>query len=122
MNVVVAVYHIDIAVLKVSNERSTIPIRKSIIYIVLFTIPYYCKRLYCCFLTCLCEYMMRITPTDDNPLVCFCFNVTQQEVMAVIQMDEVQTVMDITDHCKAGNGCSTCWPLLEELLALKPPK
>lgn len=65
--------------------------------------------------------MTPLSPSDDNPLVCFCFGVTQQEVMAVIQRDDVKTVMDITAHCKAGNGCSSCWPLLEELLALKPP-
>jgi NifU-like protein len=65
--------------------------------------------------------MSTMEPTDDNPLVCFCFGVTQQEVMAVIQQPDVHTVMDITDRCKAGNGCSSCWPLLEELLSLKPP-
>ncbi len=66
--------------------------------------------------------MNETSPNDDNPLVCFCFGITQQEILAVIEMDEVETVMDITDHCKAGNGCSSCWPLLGELLALKPPR
>lgn len=62
-----------------------------------------------------------MNPSDENPLVCFCFQVTEQEVLAVIQLDEVKTVMDITDFCKAGNGCSSCWPLLEEMLFLKSP-
>jgi NAD(P)H-nitrite reductase large subunit len=60
-------------------------------------------------------------PDDDNPLICYCFNVHQQEIMAVIQRDDVHTVMDITRHCKAGNGCSSCWATLEELLCLKQP-
>jgi len=62
---------------------------------------------------------MEIPEHDENPLVCFCFGVTEQEVMAVIHEYPVETVMDITDWCKAGNGCTSCWPLLDELLKRK---
>jgi NAD(P)H-nitrite reductase large subunit len=60
-------------------------------------------------------------PEKENPLVCFCFRIREQEVLSVIRECPVETVMDITAHCKAGNGCTSCWPLLEELLRHKTP-
>lgn len=61
-------------------------------------------------------------PADDlDEIVCFCFSVTRHEVLQVIQREDVRTVPDITNHCKAGNGCTSCWPMLQEILMLKPP-
>lgn len=65
--------------------------------------------------------MIQSPNDDENPVVCFCFNVTLQDVVTVIQTHDVKTVMDITNYCKAGNGCSSCWSLLEDILTLNYP-
>lgn len=65
--------------------------------------------------------MMSRADDPQNPIVCFCFGVTQQEVLDVIHVRKVSTVMDITAYCKAGNGCCSCWALLESMLPPEPP-
>lgn len=62
--------------------------------------------------------MTKYPESDDNPLVCLCFKVTRAEILDVLQHHPIRNVMDITDHCKAGNGCTSCWPDLDKLLFL----
>ncbi len=65
---------------------------------------------------------MTFNEEENNPLVCFCFNIKLHEVQTIIIQEDVHTIFDIMARCKAGNGCTSCWPLLEELLSLKPPE
>lgn len=58
-------------------------------------------------------------PAEPDPIVCFCFSVHQSTVLAAIAQPGVETVLDITARCKAGNGCSSCWSVLEELITLR---
>jgi len=41
-------------------------------------------------------------------VVCTCFGVTEPEIEQVIRENNLATVEDVTNYCKAGGGCGTC--------------
>jgi NifU-like protein len=41
-------------------------------------------------------------------IVCTCFGVTDQEIERVIRENELTTVEQVTNYCKAGGGCGGC--------------
>lgn len=52
----------------------------------------------------------------EGEVVCHCFGVTDTELEKVIRENDVQTVEELTNDCKAGGGCGNCIPELEEFL------
>jgi NifU-like protein len=54
---------------------------------------------------------------DDGPLVCQCFGVSEAKIRRAIREDHLESIEDITNFTKAGGGCQTCLPDLEEILA-----
>jgi NifU-like protein len=53
----------------------------------------------------------------EGEVVCHCFGVTDKELERVIRENDVTTVEDLTNDCKAGGGCGNCIPELESILA-----
>lgn len=49
--------------------------------------------------------------------VCYCFEVYEEEIRAIIRDKKVATVQDLHRHCQAGMGCGTCRSDLEKLVA-----
>ena len=44
----------------------------------------------------------------DGKVVCICFGVTEKEIERVITENDLTTVEQVTNYCKAGGGCGGC--------------
>jgi len=50
-------------------------------------------------------------------VVCTCFGVTENEIIRVITDNDLRTVDEVTNYCKAGGGCGGCRGEIEKLIA-----
>ena len=56
-------------------------------------------------------------------IVCTCFGVTQEEVRRVIGENDLTTVEEVTNYCKAGGGCGGCHGEIEKIIEeIQPDK
>lgn len=55
------------------------------------------------------------TPEEDV-LVCYCFEVYRSEIIRLIKEHQPQTTSELVALGEAGNGCSSCWCDLDELI------
>ena len=49
-------------------------------------------------------------------IVCTCFGVTDEEIRKVVHENDLTTVDDVTNYCKAGGGCGGCKERIAELI------
>jgi NifU-like protein len=49
-------------------------------------------------------------------VVCTCFGVTDEEIRKVIMENDLTTVDQVTNYCKAGGGCGGCTGEIEKIL------
>jgi len=49
-------------------------------------------------------------------IVCTCFGVTDEEIKKVVYENDLTTVEEVTDYCKAGGGCGGCKERIAELI------
>jgi NifU-like protein len=49
-------------------------------------------------------------------VVCTCFGVTEKEIERVISENDLTTVEDVTNYCKAGGGCGGCHGEIEKII------
>ena len=54
----------------------------------------------------------------EGRVVCTCFGVTDKEIERVIRENDLTTVEQVTNYCKAGGGCGGCHGRIEELIEL----
>jgi NifU-like protein len=63
---------------------------------------------------------------EKEKLVCQCFEVTEEKIRRVAIENHLTTVEEITNYTKAGGGCGSCIPRIEEILkdiwAIKIPE
>jgi NifU-like protein len=52
----------------------------------------------------------------EGKVVCTCFGVTEKEIERVIRENDLTTVEQVTNYCKAGGGCGGCHGQIEELI------
>lgn len=52
----------------------------------------------------------------EERIVCTCFGVSENEILRVIRENNLTTVEEITNYCKAGGGCGGCLPEVQTLL------
>jgi len=52
----------------------------------------------------------------EGEVICHCFSVTDKEIEKAILENDVKTVEDLTDTCKAGGGCGNCLPELQTII------
>ena len=52
----------------------------------------------------------------DGKVVCTCFGVTDNEIERVITENNLSTVEDVTNYCKAGGGCGGCTGEIEKII------
>lgn len=45
----------------------------------------------------------------EGRVVCTCFGITEPEIEEVVRESNLTTVEEVTNYCKAGGGCGTCW-------------
>lgn len=53
----------------------------------------------------------------EGDVICHCFGVTRNEIEHVVRENDLKTVEDVTNYCKAGGGCGKCKPDIEAILA-----
>ena len=52
----------------------------------------------------------------EGKVVCTCFGVTENEIERVIKDNDLMTVDDVTNYCKAGGGCGGCRGEIEKII------
>jgi len=52
----------------------------------------------------------------EGSIVCTCFGVTDQEIERVIRENDLTTVEQVTNYCKAGGGCGGCRGEIEKII------
>jgi NifU-like protein len=52
----------------------------------------------------------------EGKIVCNCFGVTDLEIERVIRENNLSTVDDVTNYCKAGGGCGGCKGEIEKII------
>ncbi len=52
----------------------------------------------------------------EGRVVCTCFGVTEKEIERVIRENDLKTVEQVTNYCKAGGGCGGCKGEIEKII------
>jgi NifU-like protein len=52
----------------------------------------------------------------EGNIVCTCFGVTDSEIERVIRENDLTTVEEVTNYCKAGGGCGGCQSEIEKII------
>ncbi len=52
----------------------------------------------------------------EGRIVCTCFGVTDREIERVIRENDLTTVEQVTNYCKAGGGCGGCHGEIEKII------
>jgi len=52
----------------------------------------------------------------EGKVVCTCFGVTENEIERVIRENDLKTVEEVTNYCKAGGGCGGCRGEIEKII------
>ena len=60
--------------------------------------------------------MTRRLETDREKMLCYCLGVRYGCVIDTIRADACASVQQVTRKCKAGGGCRSCHPEIEELI------
>ncbi len=58
----------------------------------------------------------------EKALICTCFGVSEETIETLIRQKSLETVEEVTDVCRAGGGCGSCQPLIQELLDTALPE
>jgi len=53
---------------------------------------------------------------EQEDIVCKCFGITGREIERVVRESGLKTVEQVTHYTKAGGGCMSCHPQIEEIL------
>lgn len=53
---------------------------------------------------------------DEGKIVCHCFGVTDERIKKVVKENFLTTVEQVTNYTKAGGGCKSCHPAIEDLI------
>ncbi|MDD3275517.1 MAG: Fe-S cluster assembly protein NifU [Kiritimatiellales bacterium] len=52
----------------------------------------------------------------EGDVVCHCFGVTDKEIEKAVRENNIQTLEELTNTCKAGGGCGNCLPDIEKIM------
>lgn len=52
----------------------------------------------------------------EGKVVCTCFGVTDKEIERVVLENNLTTVEEVTNYCKAGGGCGGCQAEIEKII------
>jgi len=58
----------------------------------------------------------QVPQTQNGNIVCTCFGVTDEEIRKVVHENDLTSVEDVTNFCKAGGGCGGCKGRIAELV------
>ncbi len=57
----------------------------------------------------------------EGNVICTCFGVTDKEIERVIRENNLTTVEEVTNYCKAGGGCGGCQSEIEKMIEKVQP-
>jgi len=52
----------------------------------------------------------------EGEVICSCFGVTDKEIEAVVRENNLTTVEQVTNYCKAGGGCGGCHSDIQDII------
>ena len=52
----------------------------------------------------------------EGAVVCTCFGVTEEEIKRVVAENDLKTVEQVTNYCKAGGGCGGCHGDIQDII------
>ena len=52
----------------------------------------------------------------DEVLICSCFGVSERTIEEEVRTRQMSTIEEVTEACKAGAGCRSCYPLIQDIL------
>ena len=52
----------------------------------------------------------------EKPLICTCFGITEETVEKCIELNSLETVEQVSEICRAGQGCGSCKMLIQEII------
>ncbi|MGF1480530.1 MAG: Fe-S cluster assembly protein NifU [Cyanophyceae cyanobacterium] len=53
---------------------------------------------------------------EEGTLICRCFGITDTKIKRIIRENKLTTTEQVTNYVKAGGGCSSCLPDIDDLL------
>jgi len=62
------------------------------------------------------HYRGQTITQEHADVVCKCFGVTAAEIEEIARLNGLKTVEQVTNYTKAGGGCMSCHPQIEEIL------
>ncbi|MFQ6133445.1 MAG: Fe-S cluster assembly protein NifU [Armatimonadota bacterium] len=54
---------------------------------------------------------------DEGRIVCRCFGVTDTKIRRIVKENRLRSVQEVTNYTKAGGGCMSCHPQIEDIIA-----
>lgn len=54
--------------------------------------------------------------SGEKALICTCFGVSEELIESIIKKNSLKTVEEVTEICRAGGGCGSCQPLIQDIL------
>ena len=63
------------------------------------------------------NYRGETVATEDSPVICTCFNVTEKKIREQIREHGLTTLEEVTDYTKAGGACGQCKEKIAKILA-----
>jgi NifU-like protein len=53
---------------------------------------------------------------DHSRLVCRCFGVTENKIRQIVEENDLKTIEQVTNYCKAGGGCGSCHNDIQDII------
>ncbi len=53
---------------------------------------------------------------EEGPLICKCFGIHEKLIEKTVRENNLRTLEEVTNYTKAGGGCQTCHPAIEEII------
>ena len=53
---------------------------------------------------------------EEGPLICQCFGIHSKLIEKTVMENNLKTVEEVTNYTKAGGGCQTCHPAIEDII------
>jgi NifU-like protein len=58
----------------------------------------------------------KLDKTLEGEVICHCFGVTDKAIEKILRENDIHTVEELTNACKAGGGCGNCLPELKKIV------
>lgn len=59
---------------------------------------------------------LKIIEEEEGPLICQCFGIHEKLIEKTVMENDLRTVEEVTNYTKAGGGCETCHPAIEDII------